>query len=60
MTTIEERVSRIEGEMGHVATKADVAELRGEVNALKLTLTFALGIAALGLAVLQVVLKYIG
>ena len=29
----EERVSRIEGEQRHLATKADVAELRGEVIA---------------------------
>ena len=53
--------------MGHVATKADVgdvrteiAELRGELKALKLTLTCAQGAAAVGLAVLQVVLKYFG
>ena len=29
----EERVSRIEGVLGHLATKADVAELRAEILA---------------------------
>ena len=58
MATVEERVSRIEGEMGHVATKADVGDVRTEMAELKLTLTCALGAVAVGLAVLQVVLNY--
>ena len=32
--TLEERVSRIEGGFEHLATKADVAELRGDLHAL--------------------------
>ena len=32
MTTIEERVSRIEGGYEHLATKADLASLRAELN----------------------------
>ena len=32
MTTLEERVSRLEGRFEHLATKADLAELRGEMN----------------------------
>ena len=32
MTTIEERVSRIEGGYEHLATKADLANLRAELN----------------------------
>jgi hypothetical protein len=33
MTTMEERVSRIEGGYEHLATKADIAELRGATQA---------------------------
>ena len=32
MTTIEERVSRIEGGYEHLATKADLANLKAELN----------------------------
>ena len=32
-SSTEERVSRIEGVLGHLATKADVAELRAEILA---------------------------
>ena len=32
MTTLEERVSRLEGGYEHLATKADVAELRGDIS----------------------------
>ena len=60
MVTIEERVSRLEGGYEHLATKADVAELRGELQGLKLTLVLAVSGAAFALGILQVVLKYIG
>ena len=33
-TTVEERISRIEGTLDHLATKADIAELRGEMRVL--------------------------
>ncbi len=33
MTMLEERVSSIEGAYEHLATKADVQELRGDMNA---------------------------
>ena len=33
MTMLEERVSSIEGAYDHLATKADVQELRGDMNA---------------------------
>ena len=59
MATIEGRVSRIEGEYGHLATKADIAELRGEVQGMKWTLGVAIGAVAVGLGVLQLVLKYV-
>ena len=31
--TIEDRVSKLEGAYGHLATKADLAELKGELKA---------------------------
>ena len=33
MTTMEERVSKLEGAYEHLATKADLAELKGELMA---------------------------
>ena len=35
MTSLEERVSRLEGGAEHWATKADVAEMKGEIAATK-------------------------
>ena len=35
MTTIEERVSRLEGGYEHLATKADLAALKGDLAALE-------------------------
>ena len=65
-TTTEERVSRLEGEYGHLATKADVvevrveiADLRGELQGMKRTLGVAISAVAVGLGVLQLVLKYV-
>ena len=43
MASIEERVSRIEGGYEHLATKADVAEIRGELIALEGRLMMKLG-----------------
>ena len=31
MTSLEQRVSRLEGSYEHLATKADIAELRGDI-----------------------------
>ena len=59
MATIEERVSRLEGGYDHLATKADVAQLRGELQGLKLTLVLAVSGAAVALGILQVALKYL-
>ena len=59
MVTIEERVSRLEGEYGHLATKADITELRGEIQGIKWTLGVAIGGVAVGLVALQVTLKYL-
>ena len=56
MATIEERVSRIEGMTPHLATKEDIAELRGEIRGLRWTMT-GIGI---GIAALTLILKYLG
>ena len=70
MAMVEQRVSRLEGEYGHLATKAEIAEVRGEVKSeiadirgelrgIKWTLVIAITIATLVLAGLQAALKYI-
>ncbi len=56
MVTIEERVSRIEGVIPHLATKENIAELRGEIRGLRWTMT---GIGV-GIAALTLILKYLG
>lgn len=68
---IEDRVSRLEGERNHMATKAEVAEVRGEVKGevasirgelkgIKWTIVVAVAVAALALGGLQAALKYLG
>ena len=42
MTTIEDRVSRLEGAYEHLATKADIAELKADIAVLKDALTWRL------------------
>ena len=39
MTTIEKRTARLEGEIAHMATKADIEAVRGEIGKLSATLT---------------------
>ena len=56
MTTTEERVSRLEGASGYWATKEDIAELRGEMRAMRWLMS---GIGV-GLAALTLILKYLG
>ena len=67
MAAIEERVSRIEGIIPHLATKEDISdlrgetrewygELRGEIRGLRWTMT-GIGI---GIAALTLILKYLG
>lgn len=67
MATIQERLSRLEAGYEHLATKADVAEVKaevagvkGELKGLRWTVGVGISAAALGLAVLQLVLKYLG
>ena len=56
MTTTEERVSRLEGASSYWATKEDIAELRGEMRALRWLMS-GIGVA---LAALTLILKYLG
>lgn len=55
MTSIDERVARIEGGYEHLATKADLAELRSEVRSLKWMLGLGLSAVVAVSAVLQVI-----
>ena len=55
MASIDERVARIEGGYEHLATKADIAELRSEVRAMKWILGLGLTAVVAVSAVLQVI-----
>ena len=74
MATVEERVSRIEGIIPHLATKEDIAELRGEMRGetgeirseiaelrgeLR-ALRWIMGGVGVALAALTLILKYLG
>ena len=59
MVSIEERVSRLEGEYPHLATKADIAELRGELKGSLQSMRWMLGLVGAGLAALSVILKFV-
>ena len=43
MTELTERVARLEGAYDHLATKADVAELKGDIQVLNTDLTEKIG-----------------
>ena len=63
MATIEERVSRIEGIIPHLATKEDTADLRGEMRELRgevRALRWIMGAVGVGLTALNLILKYLG
>lgn len=42
--TVEQRVARLEGAYEHLATKADIAELKGQMRVLIVTMTSILAI----------------
>ncbi|MCY3895289.1 MAG: hypothetical protein OXG17_02340 [Chloroflexi bacterium] len=63
--TLEERVSRLEGGFKHLATKVDVAELRGDLHALESRLMrwivgAILGSVAAAAAVTGVIVALVG
>ena len=51
--TIDEKVARLEGAYEHLATKADIAELKGQMRVLIVTMTSVL-------AILNILLRFIG
>ena len=60
-TTIEERVSRIEGEQTHLATKADIAELRVEIAKSEArTARWIIASVSLGVAVMTIMYRLLG
>ena len=74
MATAEERISRIEGAIPHLATKEDIAELRGdmygetgglrseiaELRGELRALRWIMGAVGVGLAALNLALKFLG
>ena len=56
VTTLEERLARVEGTLDHLATKADMAHLQGQLQALR----WMMGVTGAGLATLIAVLNYVG
>lgn len=63
MATVEERISRVEGVIPHLATKEDIAELRGEMRELHgemRAMRWIMGGIGVALAALTLILKYLG
>ena len=63
MVTVEERISRVEGIIPHLATKEDIAELRGEMRELHgemRAMRWVMGGIGVALAALTLILKYLG
>ena len=67
MTTVEERLARVEGTLDHLATKADVtagtASLKADIGHLQgqlQSLRWMMGVTGAALATLIAVLKYVG
>ena len=51
--TTEQKIARLEGAYEHLATKADIAELKGQMRVLIVAMTAIL-------AILSIVLRFIG
>ena len=63
MATIEDRVSRLEGASPHIATKEDIADLRGEMRELRgemRAMRWLMTGIVVALAALTLILKYLG
>lgn len=56
-TSVEERLAHIEGRLESFATKADIAELRGELSTLKWTISIGLFAVIAITSILQVLLQ---
>ena len=61
MATVEERVSRLEGAYGHLATKADLNELKAELRSdlLKVGMGLA-GMSILSIGVVATIVRFLG
>ncbi len=74
MATVEQRISRVEGIIPHLATKEDIADLRGdmhgetgglrseiaELRGELRALRWIMGAVGVGLAALNLALKFLG
>ena len=71
MASMEERVSHLEGTYEHLATKADlaevqgilraeIAELRGELRSSLFSIRWIMAVIGIGLALLNVALRFLG
>ena len=56
-SSVEERLAHIEGRLESFATKADIAELRGELSTLKWTISIGLFAVIAITSILQVLLQ---
>ena len=58
---VEERVSRLEGAYDHLATKADLAELKADLNKTLIQMTIGLaGLQLIGLGAVAAILRFLG
>ncbi len=61
MVSVEERVSRLEGAYDHLATKADLAELKADLNRTLIQMTIGLaGLQLIGLGAVAAILRFLG
>ena len=59
--TVEERVSRLEGAYDHLATKADLAELKADLNRTMIQMVIGLaGLQLIGLGAVAAILRFLG
>lgn len=60
-TAVEERVSRLEGAYDHLATKADLAELKADLNRTLIQMVIGLaGLQLIGLGAVAAILRFLG
>lgn len=61
MATVEERVSRLEGAYGHLATKADLNELKADLRGDLLKVSTGLaGMSILSIGVVATIVRFLG
>ena len=61
MATVEQRIGQLEGAYQHLATKADLAELKAELRGDLLRLVIGLaGLQLLGLGAVAAIMRFVG